>query len=258
MRKTAVVFVLLASTLALGGCASFPYGPGGGSSALNTPARYQGKLPCADCAGIKVVLNVFPDHSYLLERTYLGTPDKSTRSFSAGQWTLAADSDRLTLTPVSGNAQLWQVAGNGTLEALMANGQPPTSGLNYTIKRTGQPVTRTLANTHWKLVRLQDQYVGLEVQAHAAYVVLHNAKSRVSGADGCNRIMGNYDSGDGSLAFSQLASTMMACPGPAMKIEQAFNAMLGKVASYRLMGNYLAVYDGNDQPLAVFRAVDMQ
>ena len=37
------------------------------------------------------------------------------------------------------------------------------------------------------------------------------ATQRVSGADGCNRIMGSYTAGKDTLNLSQMASTEMAC-----------------------------------------------
>ncbi len=38
-----------------------------------------------------------------------------------------------------------------------------------------------------------------------------SADNRISGADGCNRIMGSYTVGRDTLTLSQLATTRMAC-----------------------------------------------
>ncbi|MGP5240551.1 META domain-containing protein [Corynebacterium flavescens] len=40
-----------------------------------------------------------------------------------------------------------------------------------------------------------------------------DADGRVSGSDGCNRLMGSWSEADGEIQLSELASTMMACLG---------------------------------------------
>jgi len=40
-----------------------------------------------------------------------------------------------------------------------------------------------------------------------------DADGRVSGSDGCNRMMGSWSESDGQIQLSELASTMMACLG---------------------------------------------
>ncbi|MCG2842694.1 META domain-containing protein [Sandaracinobacter sp. RS1-74] len=57
---------------------------------------------------------------------------------------------------------------------------------------------------------------------------------RVAGAGSCNRFMGGYTvAPDGlKLEFSQMASTMMACPDPLMQQEGLFLKTLGDVTGY--------------------------
>lgn len=56
--------------------------------------RYTGTLPCADCDGIQVVLELYaetadgPPTRYTLERTYLGTGDGGSRFIEVGAWAI--------------------------------------------------------------------------------------------------------------------------------------------------------------------------
>ena len=56
--------------------------------------RYAGTLPCADCEGIQVVLELYeetadgPPTRYTIERTYLGTRDGDSRFIEVGEWTI--------------------------------------------------------------------------------------------------------------------------------------------------------------------------
>ncbi|WP_374386119.1 META domain-containing protein [Sandaracinobacter sp.] len=66
---------------------------------------------------------------------------------------------------------------------------------------------------------------------------------RVAGAGSCNRFMGGYTvSADGlKLEFSQMASTMMACPDPLMQQEGLFLKTLGDVKSYSVAADVLTL-----------------
>ena len=68
------------------------------------------------------------------------------------------------------------------------------------------------------------------------------ASKRISGADGCNRIMGSYEAGRDTLLLSQMAGTKMACLDNNNLSEQ-FNAALAKVANYQVFGKTLKLLD---------------
>lgn len=66
---------------------------------------------------------------------------------------------------------------------------------------------------------------------------------RVFGAGSCNRFMGGYTvSADGlKLEFSQMASTMMACPDPLMQQEGLLLKTLGDVKAYSVADGVLTL-----------------
>jgi heat shock protein HslJ len=63
--------------------------------------------------------------------------------------------------------------------------------------------------------------------------------SQSSGLAACNRYGGTYeaDAGQGTLTFSALASTQMACVGDLMDLESAYLSALGAVTGYQVTGD---------------------
>jgi heat shock protein HslJ len=79
------------------------------------------------------------------------------------------------------------------------------------------------------------------------------ATQRVSGSDGCNRIMGGYKAGKDTITFDQLATTQMACMNNA-NIDQLFNTALSKVTNYQAFGKTLKLLDRNGNSLIEFES----
>jgi putative lipoprotein len=50
--------------------------------------------------------------------------------------------------------------------------------------------------------------------------------NEVSGTTGCNQYFGGYTYDAGSISFSQIGMTMMACEGPISEVEAAYTAAL--------------------------------
>ena len=74
------------------------------------------------------------------------------------------------------------------------------------------------------------------------------------GNSGCNSWFGDYTLEGDSLTFGPLGSTMMACPGPAMAVEQAFIANLGAGASWTSDGATLTLRDADGSAIMLFEA----
>lgn len=77
---------------------------------------------------------------------------------------------------------------------------------------------------------------------------------RVSGFSGCNRYFGSYSMQGGQLVVGPLAGSMMACEGPAMKIEDALHRAF--TGSFRpvLAGDRLTLQGADGQPALSFQA----
>lgn len=94
---------------------------------------------------------------------------------------------------------------------------------------TGALSLALVAGTQWSLVELDGEPLPDGVKPPTLEV----REGRLSGFDGCNRYMGKIeDPAPGEVVVGPLAGTRMACPGPAMQLEQRFLEALGKATHY--------------------------
>jgi META domain/Type III secretion system lipoprotein chaperone (YscW) len=68
-----------------------------------------------------------------------------------------------------------------------------------------------------------------------------------------NRMMGSYTLDGSKLTLSQMAGTMMACP-QGMDLERAFYAALPRVATWRIDGEKLELFDAGGTSVAEFES----
>ena len=113
--------------------------------------------------------------------------------------------------------------------------------------------TASLENTYWKLMRLGADPVSVAEGGREPHFILQPGEKRVAGSGGCNRLLGGYTLDGDRLSFTQMAGTMMACP-TGMETEQAFHAALQQVASWKIDGERLALFDAGGTSLAEFES----
>lgn len=116
----------------------------------------------------------------------------------------------------------------------------------------------SLTDTYWKLVEVSGQPVQVTEAMREPSVVLQSQDNRFHGSGGVNRLMGGYTRDGGSLAFSQVASTMMAGPPEAMAQEQAILGALGRVRGFTIAGDQLTLVDESGAPVVKAVAVALQ
>lgn len=121
-----------------------------------------------------------------------------------------------------------------------------TSDLALNLDLAGVPArhdstrsTASLENTYWKAMTLAGHEVVVPEGTREAHFVLHAEDHHVAGTGGCNRFSGSYVSSGDSLAFSALASTMMACVEPAMTQEKWLTEALSQARTWRITGEQL-------------------
>lgn len=116
-----------------------------------------------------------------------------------------------------------------------------------------------LVNTYWRLDRLGDSPVAPVPDATEPHMVLlppaPGEGVRVAATAGCNRMMGGVDTGATSVAFGQMAMTMMACPPPLDALERGFADALQQSRNWQVAGQTLILTDEHDAVTALFRAV---
>lgn len=66
-------------------------------SSLDWAGVYQGTLPCADCEGIKTVLEINEDKTYVLSEIYLGQSEKDNEIMRNGNFDWDVDESKVIL-----------------------------------------------------------------------------------------------------------------------------------------------------------------
>lgn len=111
----------------------------------------------------------------------------------------------------------------------------------------------SLVETYWKLVELDGASAAVSPAGREPHLVLHTEGKRLAGSGGCNRLIGTYELPPGGLRLRPAGSTMMACPEPLMKQEQAFLEVLKATTSFRIQGEVLELRSG-ERPRARFES----
>ena len=255
MRYIVTLLVCFMLPGSLTNCKTVPKTKAGSSAsadnsrnALDWSGTYQGTLPCADCEGIATIVSLKKDRTYSLKRRYVGK--ETAYRQSTGTFTWDGEGRRITL---SGGEPTTYLVGENKLIQLDKAGERITGNLadRYELIKTPPGLT----GKYWKLVEVMGEQVqpkvGLGKEAH---IVLKEETNRVQGNGGCNNLMGGYELGaNNRIRFTQMASTMMACPD--MTTEQKFAKALETADGYLLKGDTLILNRARMAPLARFVAV---
>ena len=116
--------------------------------------------------------------------------------------------------------------------------------------------TDEITDKYWRLKLLQEDSVKMTGnQRREAYFKLNSNDNTVTGFTGCNTLFGSFNLGKkGSIYFSQMAATLMACPDIEIK-EDEFLKVFELADSYMLNDDELTLKKDKDSILAVFEAV---
>jgi len=105
-------------------------------------------------------------------------------------------------------------------------------------------ITASLAGTSWKLVSYGPVSSPVSAVPGVETSLIFGADGQVSGSLGCNSFGGKYEEKDGSVTFSEVISTMMACTdGSRMAQEQSAFRLLNGTDTYTLKGETLTLLD---------------
>lgn len=111
-----------------------------------------------------------------------------------------------------------------------------------------------LQNKTWILTHIGAVEYKTDPSAHnVPSLQFDSATQRVSGADGCNRIMGGYTIKGEQLSLSQLAGTQMFCTNTA-ELAGKYNEALGKVTGYQVYAKTLRLLDSHGNPVLQFES----
>jgi heat shock protein HslJ len=95
-----------------------------------------------------------------------------------------------------------------------------------------------LQGTTWELVKMGD---ALPVAGTTVTIMFEDGTA--SGSAGCNSYSGGYSLDGDSLAFGEIASTLMACMEPGvMEQESAYLVFLQQATSHAILDGFLYIY----------------
>lgn len=249
--KKLILMTIFACTMLLG--CMHAHGVHSSRDSLDWAGIYVGTLPCADCPGIHTTMTLNPDQTYVLVTRYQDKKDgtfeqKGVFSWSPDGAAIILDDDKSPAYKV----------GENVLFHLDMTGQVITGDLaeNYQLRKQATTVPdltgKCILDTRWRLVELFGKPV--TENERFPFIHLHSKEGRVSGFGGCNSISGPYELKAGNrIRFTNLASTMMACPD--MDMEQEFFEVLAMTDNFACDGKTLALHKARMAPLARFVAV---
>jgi putative lipoprotein len=122
------------------------------------------------------------------------------------------------------------------------------------VRVAGTADAPALLGTDWRILGFGETVLGPGEPGREPILRLDPAEPRFAATIGCNRMMGGYALDGAALAFSQVASTMMACPPPLDAQERFFAAALAAVTGWRVEGGTLELVAG-DAPIMRLEAV---
>lgn len=216
-------------------------------NSLDWPGVYTGTLPCADCPGIDISITLLEDGTFQRSLKYLERDQRARHDQGGFQWNEAGGV--ITLL-VDGEPEQSYKVGEGVLFHLDQAGNVISGELAVHYRLTMMSADPDLQDREWVLVELRGQPVTTE---HPPSLRFDRATGRLSGSDGCNRIMGAYRLAamQGLQIKENLASTMMACPD--METPRQFAAALKQVDHYSIAGGELSLNRARMAPLLRFR-----
>ena len=234
------------------------------SNSLDWAGSYEGVIPCADCVGIDVTVNLKQDLTYSTRSNYLGKLARPLLDSGTFSWNKEGNS--ISLNGGKGGTIMYLVQENKIIQ-LDANGKRITGNLSnkFILNKKVQATTAVSQSTHtpdaklvetyWKLTELMGKPVPPPVEnVKESRMILKKQGKGMQAFAGCNQITGKYALYQGNgLRFENVAATLMACPD--MKLEDEFKKVLSTVDNYVIKGDTLSLRMAKLPMMARFQAV---
>ncbi len=143
---------------------------------------------------------------------------------------------------------------------VITGGNPTSVSMMLRRVGTGQTTppnplaTKPLEGTYWRAIELAGKPTPTQDAKREAYLVFQPG-GRLSGSDGCNRLMGSYQLKEGAVTFGPMAGTRMACIDAAAEVERAFRESLKRAMRLTTAGDRLDLFDAAGNRIGAFTAV---
>lgn len=114
-----------------------------------------------------------------------------------------------------------------------------------------QQKTALLQNKQWNLTQIGATEIQPKAGSHIPNLTFDQSTQRISGSDGCNRLMGGYKIDGAQLNLTQLATTQMMCMDN-MQLSDQFNQALAKVSAFQAYAQTLKLLDNHGNVVLKF------
>ena len=213
-------------------------------SNLDWDATYVGTIPCADCEGIKTVIELNDDLTFSKKTQYLGKSTDVITESGAFSWNETGSN---VILKTENHIQTYFV-GETSIILLDTSGDKITGDLANSYMLIKQNA-EDLKGKPWKLMEFYGKPI--ENVSKQPFLMLNTNDNRVSGNTSCNGFGGEYELLEGNrIAFSKMMHTMMACPN--MTVESEFMKVLEVVDNYTLVNGILNLNKGRMATMAKF------
>ncbi len=222
-------------------------------TSLDWPGTYKGILPCADCAGIGMEINLQKDNTYTMSMAYWGKSDPHFRHEGSFQWD--GSGGIITLKGLEDEASNQFRVGENVLIKLDREGKAISGDLEQAYRLVKTEFANDIRSVYWKLVEINGQAISEKWgKGREPHLIFDMAENKVYGSGGCNRFFGSYELMEGQrISFSPMGTTRMACEN--MEVERALLEIFEKTDNYSVAGNRLSLQKARMAPAAVFEAV---
>ena len=251
-RTVTIAACTLAAGLALAGCApttTSSSATGTDSAAAHRPtvlSQYEGVVPCASCAGIRMRLTLYADTPlYHLTEIYLGAGQADSTFESEGPWTtvhgMEGNADAIVYQLDPGDPEhrkSFVVVSDAEIQMLDRDQRPIASDLNYSLLRLPLPPD-PLGGRKWMWVALVQGGKRTEVENPESYTIVSPTPGMFAVQADCNRGRGRYKMNGTELTLGPLAMTFAMCAEGSRGEE--FARLVGDAVKMQMVGDTLEV-----------------
>ena len=219
-------------------------------NALDWEGLYSAILPCDDCGGVQISVDLSANGFYKMKEVYFGKDDANTDVSGKITWSREGNS----ITVGEGENVKKFLVGEGVLFMLDKDGNRMTGEQpdSYSLVKVDQ----NLVEKYWRLTELLGEPVTTPEGTKEAHMILKKEDNRFTGTSGCNSFNGSYTLKPfNRITFSRSISTMMMCPN--METETKLYKALETADSYIIKDDVLILNRGRMAPLARFEAIYM-
>lgn len=220
-------------------------------NSLDWSGTYRGRLPCADCYGIRTELVLKGDGSFQLAQQYLGKSVEPVRQEGSFAWD--ATGSRIILNK---DSSLQFLVGEGALHKLDLQGHRIEGALAAAYILAQKQPDQSVEDKYWQLVALPEQELkSVSGNRQQPHLELRATDHSAVGSGGCNRFTGTYRLDGAQLQFNPLTATEMYCL-EGMEVEDVLFAALQACRRYQLdtSGDTLMLWDEQGNRRASFYA----